>query len=371
VLKKTLLIVSLTLVISLTLVLSAACSNNPPTSNSSNTSTSTSSQTATSSTAIQPIVLRLAPGGSNPPPAGGLTTAVNEFANIIQKRTNGRVKVEIYWTQTLVSENNIVTALQNGTADIGQISSHKETGKVPLSMVGQLPGIGTDLWARISAFYELGNQDPEKSELAKYNIKTISSIGMTDQMIISKNPIRSLSDLKGKKVAAAGIAAEEITALGAVPVTMSPPDQYTGMDKGTIDAISTPIAAIYDFKFYEVSKYLTYLPCGPRVYIIGMNQDKWNSLPADLQKIFSDSVPDFVTAATDAYINTNKESLKVLQDKKFEFINLSDSDMATVAQIQAAQADKWATGIGDPGKKILGDFRTLVEKYEKISPYKK
>jgi len=314
----------------------------------------------------------MAPGGDNPPPAAGYTKAVTDFADLISSRTNGRVTIQPYWTQTLVKQNEIVSGLQAGTVDIAQMVPHVETGKIPLCMVGQLPGIGTDLWARISAFYELCKQDPEKSELAKYNIMAISAMGATDSYLISKSPIRTLADLKGKKIAASGIPSQVMTALGAVPVTMGPQDQYTSIDKGTIDGACCPLAAVYDFKFYEIAKYYTYIPNGPRVIPVGMNQDSWNKLPADIQKIFIDSVPDFITAATDAMVKTtDPAAIKAMQDAKVEFITLSAADLQAVNNTLASLADSWASGLGDDGKKILSDFRALVDKYEKISPYKK
>jgi TRAP-type C4-dicarboxylate transport system substrate-binding protein len=314
----------------------------------------------------------MAPGGDNPPPAQGYTKAAADFVDLIQERTNGRVKIQVYWSQTLVKQNEIVSALQAGTADIGQLVPHVETGKIPLSMIGQQPGIGNDLWARISAFYDLCNQDPVKSELAKYNIKTISAMGASETYIMSKQPIRTLAELKGKKIAATGVQAQVVTALGGVPVTMGPTDQYTSLDKGTIDGIAAPLAAVGDFKFYEVGKYYTYIPCGPRVIQVGMNEDSWNKLPADIQKVFIDSVPDFIIAATDAVVKTgDPEAIQTMKDNNVEFISLNAADMDAVNKVLASLADQWAAGMGDDGKKVLSDFRALVDKYEKISPYKK
>jgi TRAP-type transport system periplasmic protein len=372
-------------ILSLALISFSACSSSTPSSTSTTSkttvapapSTSTSAPTSTTATSTPvstgaTFVFRMAPGGDNPPPTMGYTIAVTDFVNLIQQRTNGRVQIQPYWSQTLVAQNNIVSALQSGTANIAQMVPHVETGKLPLAMVGQQAGIGSDTWARISAFYDLCNQDPEKSELAKYNVKCIAAMGQTETYLISKNPIRSLADLKGKKIAASGGPAQVMSALGAVPVTMGPPDQYSGLDKGTIDGIASPLAAINDFKFYEVGKYFNYLPSGQRAIPIGMNMDDWNKLPADIQKVFIDSVPDIINSAYKAMaVTTDPVAIKEMQNKQIEFIKFSDADMAEVNKVLAGLADQWAAGLGDDGKKILSDYRALVDKYEKISPYKK
>jgi TRAP-type transport system periplasmic protein len=368
------------LVLLLSMVSLAACSGSPSTTTMTTSVVTTATTTQTTSVVATSTVtsvafsarFRMAPGGDTPPPSAGYTIAVTDMADLIKTRTNGRVIIEPYWSQTLVSQNNIVSALQSGTADLAQMVPHVETGKVPLCMVGQLPGIGTDLWARISAFYELYNQDPGKAELGKYNIKCVSAMGATDSFVLSKAPIRTLAEMKGKKVAASGISAQSISAFGGVPVTMGPQDQYTGIDKGTIDCIACPLAAVYSFKLYEVAKYYTYLPNGPRVIPVGMNQDSWNKMPSDIQKIFTDSVPDFIISATNAMVKvTDPAALESMKAANVEFIKFSDADMVEANKLLSSIADQWAAGQGDNGKKILSDFKALVDKYEKISPYKK
>jgi TRAP-type C4-dicarboxylate transport system substrate-binding protein len=356
-----------------------ACSTPAPvtttstaTATATTTVATTTTATATTTSVIKPIVLRLAPATANPPPASGHTQVWVDVIKLLQDRTGGKVIIQPYWSQSLVPSNQTVTALQNGVADIGTISPHQEPGKVPLALVGQLPGIGTDLWARARAYWDLCNQDPEKSELSKYNIKPITTLIITEQYIISRIPLRSLADIKGKKISASGISAELISTLGAVPVAMAPPDQYSGLEKGTIDGIVVPTGGVWDFKFFEVGKYFTYLSCGSRIYPVGMNQDVWNKLPVDVQKVFNDSVPDLISIAYTDFVNTaDNVALQAMKDVKVEFINLSEADNKAVAAAQALQADKWAAGMGDPGKKILSDYRALVAKYEPLSPFKK
>lgn len=318
------------------------------------------------------ILLRLAPATANPPPAAGMTTTILDMDTLIQNRTNGKVTIQPYWAQSLVPGNQIITALQNDVADIGVISPHQEPGKVPLSMVSQLPGIGTDMWARATAFWDLCNQDPEKSELGKYNIKPVAIFLTTDQRVLSKMPIRTLADIKGKKLAASGVAADIISALGAVPIAMAPPDEYTGMQKGTIDGIMAPLSAVVDFKFFEVGKYFTYINCGCRLYPVAINQDVWNKFPADVQKVFTDSVPDFINITyKDTVTIDDNAAIKVMQDNNVEAIQLNNADNAALQQITGTYADTWAAKQGANGQKILSDYRALVAKYEAISPYKK
>jgi TRAP-type C4-dicarboxylate transport system substrate-binding protein len=239
------------------------------------------------------IVLSMAPINSGP-----LRLEVDDrfskWADLIQTRTNGRVKIDIYWAQALAPVNQIVNATSTGIADIGAVAQAQEPGKLPMSMVCQLPGFSTDFKVQCSAFWDLMNQEPLLSEYTKQNMLPLGVNFVPDYHLISTKQITTAADIKGKKIACAGFIAQTIQAMGGVPIAMSPPEQYEGMQKGTIDGDCAPYSSINDFKFYEVAKYISDFNFGGRIQPIFVNKDSWNKLRADIQKIFIDSIPDFV-----------------------------------------------------------------------------
>ena len=281
--------------------------------------------------------------------------------------------MNLYWAQSLAKGSDLVTATGVGIADVAALNAHQEPGKLPLSMVGQLPGIGNGMWARATGFWDLMNQEPLLSEYTKNNLRPLAVVLSTDQAIISNIPIRSVADIEGKKISGAGMIAQTIAALGGVPVAMAPGEQYEGLQRGTIDGVAAPAAAIWDFKFYEVGKYYTVFELGYRVQPVVINQDKWNEIPADIQKIMLDSVPDCTIIAADAFIkDTDILAMQTMKDNGVEIIQPSAADKAAVKKVQAGQADAWAADLeakGIPGKKVLDDFRSLVEKYDKVDTY--
>ena len=231
------------------------------------------------------------PAGSNPPPSGASLFYL-KYIKLISAKTNGQVKIEPYWAQSLLPVNQIVSGISTGVADIGGEAQDKEPGKLPLSMVAMQPGFGTDWWAQSMAFWDLMNQEPLLSEYAKYGLLPLGPVFIPDYNLISTKPIRTLADLKGKKIAASGMQAQTLSPLGAVPIAMSPPEQYEGMQKGTIDGNTASYSPIADFKFYEVAKYITLFPFGGKMQLQLINKNSWNKLPADIQAIFKATIPD-------------------------------------------------------------------------------
>jgi TRAP-type transport system periplasmic protein len=336
----------------------------------------TSAAPKPSSAAGAPIVIRLAPTTSPPPPAMGLTLSATEFARILEAKSNNKVKFEIYFSETLAKGTELVSAVQNNIANAAFLRSFAEPGKIPLATISELPGISSDMWALLSAYTDLMNQDPLKAELAKYNMTPISSVMIMEQQLICRVPIRSMSDLQGKKVAGSGIAADVLKGLGAVVVNVAPPEQYEALLRGTVDAICAPQDAIQAFKFYEAGKYfILNLAISPRVHPVVINTDTWKSLPPDVQKAFTDAVPELIKSAYETIaIQTGGAAMKAMLDNKVEMVNFIDADLAKVQQARAEYADKWAADTeakGLPGKKILADYRALAAKYEPLSPYRK
>lgn len=327
-------------------------------------------------TSTQPVTLSLAPINVPPPPSGGLTIFFTKWGELVKEKTNGRVKIDIFFGQTLAPVNQIVDATSKGVADIGGVAAAQEPGKLPLDMVAQLPGFGTDYWAQSMAFWDLMNQDPLKAQYASYNLLPLSLNFVADYYLISRTPINSIADLKGKKINASGFVAETLAGLGAVPVAMSPPEQYEGLQKGTIDADSAPYSAMMDFKFYEVAKYIVQYPFGGRMQAVLVNKNSWNKISAADQKTILSLISSSIQNNIDIYYAKDQPlypiTPEMIEKNGLHIIKASQADLDAIKKVQAGQADKWAADTdkkGLAGSKILTDYRALVDKYAKKSNF--
>jgi TRAP-type transport system periplasmic protein len=332
---------------------------------------------------MQSITLKLAPisdpaprpEGSFPPPAGN-SRFWGEWIKMISAKTGGQVIIEAYWSQTLSSVNQIVNNTSIGVCDIGGVSPAKQHNELPLSLVAQLPGFGDNSWALLMAFWDLMNQEPLLSEYTQYNILPLGVNLVADYYLISTKPICTLADLRGKKISCTGFIADTLAALGAIPVGMVPQEQYEGMQKGTIDGISAGYAPIIDLKFYEVAKYITNFAFGSKAQPILINKNSWNKLPADIQTIFRNTIPDSIQICIESYYRKGEPlfpmSDKLMKDYNLQIIQPTAEDIAALYKIQAGQATAWVTKTekeGLPGARVLADYRVLLDKYTKISNF--
>jgi TRAP-type C4-dicarboxylate transport system substrate-binding protein len=304
----------------------------------------------------------------------GITLIATEMARILEERTDGRIKFEIYWSESLAKGTEMVNAVQTNIANMAYLRTFAEPGKMPLSTVGELPGLYTNDWVGNSAYTDLIHQEPILSEMKKYNMKPLYTFGILQQQLMCNKPIRSLDEAKGVKIAASGVAAKVWDQMGATVLSMSPVEQYEALSRGTIDAISVPKDAIKTFKFYEAGKYFVDIYTVPRLHPVVFNQGFWDSLPPDIQKIITDSIPDLVTSAYDAQnIQTAGVAWQEIQASGAEIIKWSDADVARVNAVLNEYSNTWASDMdakGLPGTQLLNDYKAAVAKYEPLNPFK-
>ncbi len=214
------------------------------------------------------------------------TNAVVPWTKRVEEATKGRVKIQVYPSQTLVKGPDMWRAVKAGVTDIGWCFHGYWADMTPLSDVITLPFLpfttaaqGSEVFGKLIAKYPVLQK--EFADVQPLMNWTSSSY----ILLTSKKQVKTLEDLKGMKIrASGGPPTDQIKALGAVPMLLPMPDVYDALDKGVIDGAAVPWEAIYGFRMYEVAKYYTVVPMAAVYFTMGMNKARWNSLPKDVQQ---------------------------------------------------------------------------------------
>jgi TRAP-type C4-dicarboxylate transport system substrate-binding protein len=295
------------------------------------------------------------------------------WAKAVEERSGGRVKVTFYPAQSLCKAKDDYDAMVTGVADIAWHSIAYTPGRFPLTEVFFLPYLGSmPAETANNVYQDLYKEFPEmRKEYSEIKVLWLH-IGSSAGLLSAKKPIRRLEDLQKLLVRAVGPNAPVAEALGATPVSMSAPDTYLAMEKGTVDAAFIPTEALISFKLSEVTNYLTVggeSGFGP--YCTGMNLKVWNSLPPDIQKIIDEE------SAKASVLNSRgwdlKEQAAIELMKRTpgkEVIYLSPKERDRWREKVQPLYDKWIAereAKGLPAKQFFDETRRLFEKYEKGS----
>ncbi len=220
-----------------------------------------------------------------------LSTYVNEidirykgfqkFAELVEAKTNGRVKVQIFPSATLHGWSEGVDAVQGGVSDISWIPADK---RLPCYRVSSLYPVAIDLEGQIdldAAFAEL-----IKPEAAKVNlIPVINSNYSYDQEWWFEDRVADLGKLDGQLVRSIGpLVSMMIETWGGKPVFVAPKEVFQSAERGVVDGINMGVATYSSWKLWSVMPYMVNanLFYGNIQYM--MNKKKFDSLSPEDQK---------------------------------------------------------------------------------------
>jgi TRAP-type C4-dicarboxylate transport system substrate-binding protein len=192
---------------------------------------------------------------------------------------------------------------------------------------------------------------------------------------IASKPVKTLEDLKGMKIrAATRLNSRMLTALGATPVQMPLPSVPESMSKGVIDGAMVPWEGVPTVKLHEIAKSHLDVPAGQfkfanSIFLFGMNQAKYDALPADLKKVIDANSGVAASALAgekfDAVVAANH---KLSADRGNAINVLSDAEYKRWVKASSDVDEQWikeASAKGANGKVLLDDARALVAQYDK------
>jgi TRAP-type C4-dicarboxylate transport system substrate-binding protein len=288
----------------------------------------------------------------------------------VEKRTNGKVKVDTYPGGTLLGAKNMFDGVAAGTADIGCTCTSYFPGAFPVVESIDLPIGWPSATVASASLLELVDKYKPK-ELEKWKILTMFTCPPAN--IMSMKAVLNLADIKGYELRASGTGAKILELLGAAPVAMPQSDVPEALQKGVIKGNVSSLEVMKDFKYAEYCRHVT---GNVNLFVVSfavvMNKDKWNSLPDDVKKVFDDLGKE-QAIWTGQYVDDHvKEAMKWSKDTyKVQVHQLSKKELARWYALLKPMTDNYVKNVeakGLPAKGILDDVMKLKKKYSKEYP---
>ncbi len=212
--------------------------------------------------------------------------AAVKFKELVESRSGGKVKVELYPAMQLGKGREMIEGMQVGSVQGVALPTSNFSGFDMATSIPDVPFIFTSpAYARATIDGELGNAI----------LKRLSSQGMVGaawwesgfKCFTGNFPIRGPKDYKGKKIRVMGnpllIAQYEAWGAGAIPIDFG--ELYNALQQKVVDGQENPLSTIVNMKFHEVQKYVTLSNHGWLPYIVAFSKKWLDTLPADLQQV--------------------------------------------------------------------------------------
>lgn len=288
-----------------------------------------------------------------------LTQELYKMADNVNKRTDGKVKIEIYSDSLLGKESELYEQIHMGTIDMALETIAFMSTAHPEFTIEDLPYMFKE---RKNGYEALDGDYGKKINEIIASDGSIRNLGFMElgyrHMTNNIRPIQKPEDMKGIKfrTTTSDLRRAVFEALGAQPTSMSFSEVFTGLQQGVIDGQESPLSTIASSSFNEVQKYLSLTGHFWTNECLLVNEKKFKSLTEDQQKILIEEAKAAEKRIREKNIKADEELVNDLERKGMK-VNQVDK-AAFVKQLQPLY-EEW-------GQKIGPD---LMDAYKKYSGY--
>jgi TRAP-type C4-dicarboxylate transport system substrate-binding protein len=310
--------------------------------------------------------------GSSHPPVLPWTLPLKE---LVVPESNKRLKAKglpdtIQWTEAyagaLYDFNNTLEGVGEGLADIGWVGSLWEPAKQPLQNVAYyFPFVSGDVYLMTALQQRLMERVPAfAAEWTKHNTVFLGAQAADTYHLVTKFPVTSLDDLKGRKLIAPGAIAARVQGIGVTAVDAGLPVFYNMLQTGVADGAVILITGVLPFKLHEVAPYITKVDLGAVFSgALAMNKNTWDRLPPHMKELFRELGRDYAKMCADLVAKREAGTWEALA--KMPNVKVSELPAAERAKWAAALPDiagDWTRRNGEAGRQVLKIFMEEARK---------
>lgn len=325
----------------------------------------------TSSVIAQEVTLKLAhflPIQANLP-----KNVLEPWAEKIEADSKGRIKIERFYGMSLGGKPpELMDQVLDGVAEMTLTVTGYSPGRFPRSEAFELPFMMTNAEATSRAYWDYAEKHMFDADFKDYKILAVWVHG--PGLIHSNDPIRLPADLNGVKLRSpTRVTNMMFTELGATSVGMPVPAVPEALSKGVIDAtvipwevtgaLKVPELVSNHTEFGDSSLYTT-------TFVLPINLDVWNGIPADLQKVIMDnSGADFSAFGGAQMQRDDAPGREAAMELGNNIMTLSDEEVQQWRDAASGVEAKWIDALKEKdidGAALAQDARDLIKKYTEM-----
>lgn len=292
----------------------------------------------------------------NQPPDYPTVVGDKKFAELVEERTKGRIKIEVFPSAQLGDEKSVLEQVQLGAIEFTRINSS------PLAEFNdQFTALGLPyvfdseehLWNFLNG--EMGTKLLDGLEQSK--MKGLAYYDSGSRSFYSTKPLKGVKDLKGQKIRVqqSKINIDFMEALGASATPMPYGEVFSALQTGIIDGAENNIPSLDSSNHYQEAKnfILDHHQRIPEVLLI--SKAAWDKLSKEDQKIVKQAALDSVQAQRDEWDKWEERSTKKLKDAGVTFTEVDD-------------ITPWKDAVKSMVDQYSKDYKEVMDAIEKARP---
>jgi len=293
------------------------------------------------------------------------------WADNVEAASDGRIKIDRYPSMQLGGRPpELMDQAIDGVADIVWTVVGYTPGRFPSTEVFEMPFMMTDARAMSSAYWQMFETHMKDTEFKDVHILGTWVHG--PGMLHVNKEVLSPADMEGMKIRGGSRTINTLLEeMGATPVGMPVPAVSEALSKGVIDGATIPWEVTTALKVPELVGHHTEFE-GNALYtltfVLAMNKDRYNGLPADLQQVIDDnSGLEFSIFAGGTMAEADGPSRQIAVDRGNSIVMVSGADLEAWHSVAAPVIAAWVADMnskGIDGQALLDEARALMEAYD-------
>jgi TRAP-type transport system periplasmic protein len=290
------------------------------------------------------------------PPTNFHTENVVQFANDVDKATNGKLKIQVHPGASLFKAPEIKRAVQGGQAQIGEILISGYSNEDPVFGVDSVPFLATS-FGDAEKLWKASRKAIE-DRFAKQGMMVLYAVPWPPQGIYSSRPLNSMADMKGLKMRTYNPYTSRIAELaGAQPVTIQAAELAQAFATGAVNANMTSGATGYDTKAWEVVKNYYDTQAWIPKNIVFVNKKAFDALDKATQQAVLKSAREAETRGWKTAQEKTKWYTDELAKNGMNVAQPSAQLKADFQKVGDTMTQEWLKSAGADGKAIVDAYR--------------
>ena len=303
-------------------------------------------------------------------PPRSVSVHLEHLAKVAKEKSDGNFVINLKYNEQLSDAKDVLDGLKVDAFQGALVAYSYAPAKTPIQSVLDMPFLpipGLVEQEKVQDAFQAWK--PVQEELARWNgMHFMVALLPQYEFMGTGKPPRNLEDWKGMRVRALGGLGDAMKLLGAVPTSVSAPEVYTALERGTFQAASFPFTYSFTaYKLHEVSKWYTLgMQLGVVHNSLMFSQTAWKALPDEYKKILQDAKPEAYRLQREAYEEADKKSFPLFEKRKLEVVKVTPEMREKLMAIAAKPVwDHWVADAekkGLPGKEALDLVLSLAKK---------
>lgn len=280
-----------------------------------------------------------------------------KFAELVEKRSSGKIKVRLYPNGQLGSERDIVEGLKLRASDMVIVGASMIGWYAPQYAFMEFPFLFRDYGHMDEILYGEIGREIEDFIYERNDIRMLSYFHRGPRYLTTTNKaIQSPSDLDGMKlrVPELPIYIDAWTVYGASPTPVSFVDMFMALKQGVVDGQENPLEVIYTNHLYETQKYVMNTEHMFGFYIVAVGRNFYDKFTSEEQKLLYDSLAeatDYQNGLVEKYEDLYKEHLRE-HGVQFVDVDRDAFEKLTYEKLLPMYENRFSPGLMD---KIMSD----------------